>query len=89
MQNNLRRGITISFTVCQVSILGRRHINNVVVPSLTAPVTGRFKRKIYAPPPAVAMSTLNHGEVFGCGRFMSVHNHSQSRETREAAQSAG
>lgn len=89
MQNNLRRGITISFTVCQVSILGRRHINNAVVPSLTAPVTGRFKRKIYTPPPAVAMSTLNHGEVFGCGRFMSAHNHSQSRETREAPQRAG
>lgn len=71
------------FTVCQVSILGWRHINNVVVPPLTALSPGDLKERPTCVPPAVAMSKLNHGEVFGCGSFMSGHNRSQSRETRE------
>lgn len=72
----------------QVSILGRWHINNVAVPSLTALSPGDLKERSTRLPPAVAMSAVNHSEVFGCGRFMSVHNHSQSRKTREVAQRA-
>lgn len=75
--------MTIPFTVCQVSVLGPQHINNVVVPSLTALSLGDLKERPTRVPPAVAMSKLNHGEVFGCGSFMSRHNRSQSRETRE------
>lgn len=83
MQNNLHCWITMPFTLCQVSILVRRHINNVVVPSMTALSPGDLKERPTCVPPAVAMSKLNHGEVFGCGSFMSGHNRSQSWETRE------
>lgn len=83
MQNNLHCWITMPFTVCQVSILGRQHINNVVVPALTALSPGDLKERPTCVPPAVATSKLNHGEVFGCGSFMSGHNRSQSRKTRE------
>lgn len=71
------------FTGWQVSLLGRRHINNVVVPSLTALSALDLKERPTCVPAAVAVSKLNHGEVFGCGSFMSGHNRSQVRETRE------